>query len=71
MTIWKNMIKINLYMPQELLDRLDEAAKQRFISRSDYIRQAVIASLKPSKPKFRGSELEKEDRSTWWDIDDS
>ncbi len=37
---------INLTLPAKLLEELNEAAKANYASRSDYIRESVVARLK-------------------------
>jgi Arc/MetJ-type ribon-helix-helix transcriptional regulator len=37
---------INLSLPKELVQRIDQAAKGEYASRSEYIRQAVVSRLK-------------------------
>lgn len=54
--------KINIIVSDELLKRLDESAKSRYMTRSDYIRQAVLASIKldqdlPKLGPFAGQNL--------------
>lgn len=40
---------INISLPEELVKKIDTAAKQEFASRSDYIRQALVGKLKADK----------------------
>lgn len=40
---------INISLPQELVKKIDEAAKAEFASRSDYIRQALVGKLRSDK----------------------
>lgn len=37
---------INLSLPEELVRKIDRAAKTQFASRSEYIRQAVVSRLR-------------------------
>ncbi len=37
---------INLSLPKELVEKIDQAAKGEYASRSEYIRQAVVSRLK-------------------------
>jgi metal-responsive CopG/Arc/MetJ family transcriptional regulator len=37
---------INISLPQELVKKIDKAARAEFASRSDYIRQALVGKLK-------------------------
>jgi len=40
---------INISLPKELVEKIDEAAKIEFASRSDYIRQALVSKLRADK----------------------
>lgn len=41
------MIKtVNISLPEELLERIDRAAKGEYASRSDYIRETLVRRLK-------------------------
>jgi metal-responsive CopG/Arc/MetJ family transcriptional regulator len=49
MTLWRLTRKINLALPEELLARVDEAAAEKYMSRSEYIRYVLNAEvLKPT-----------------------
>ncbi len=37
---------INISLPEELVNKIDRAAKKDFASRSDYIRQALVSKLR-------------------------
>ena len=37
---------INLSLPEELVRKIDRAAKDQYASRSEYIRQAVVSRLR-------------------------
>jgi Arc/MetJ-type ribon-helix-helix transcriptional regulator len=37
---------INLSLPEELVQKIDRAAKAQFANRSEYIRQAVVSRLR-------------------------
>lgn len=37
---------INISLPEELVKKIDRAAKKEFASRSDYIRQALVSKLR-------------------------
>ncbi len=37
---------INLSLPEDLVKKIDRAAKTQYASRSEYIRQAVVSRLK-------------------------
>ncbi len=41
MTLWKLTRKINLALPEELLARVDAAAAEKYMSRSEYIRYVL------------------------------
>ena len=40
---------INISLPEELVKKIDRAAKEEFASRSDYIRQALVSKLRADK----------------------
>ncbi|HEU5187960.1 MAG TPA: ribbon-helix-helix protein, CopG family [Candidatus Saccharimonadales bacterium] len=40
---------INISLPKELVEKVDDAAKTEFASRSDYIRQALVSKLRADK----------------------
>lgn len=40
---------INISLPEELVKKIDSAAKAEFASRSDYIRQALLGKLRADK----------------------
>lgn len=67
MVLWKTMRNINLALPAELLDEIDEAAKIRYMSRSEYIREilrveiAAKQTIDPLRPI----------KTEWLDVDDS
>jgi len=48
---------INLSLPEDLVKRIDQAAKSQYGSRSEYIRQAVVGRLRI------------EDDSVWADLE--
>ncbi len=37
---------VNISLPNELVKKIDDAAKSRYASRSEYIRQAVVSRLR-------------------------
>lgn len=37
---------INISLPKDLIEEIDEAAKKKFATRSGYIRQALVGKLK-------------------------
>ncbi len=40
---------VNISLPEELLNKLDSAAKDEFTSRSDFIRDSIVRRLKHQK----------------------
>jgi Arc/MetJ-type ribon-helix-helix transcriptional regulator len=44
-------LTINISLPEELVKKVDNAAKQEFASRSDYIRQALVNKLETDRVK--------------------
>lgn len=40
---------INITLPEELVNKIDKAAKSEFASRSDYIRETLVRRLKHQK----------------------
>lgn len=40
---------INISLPEELVVKIDQAAKAEYASRSDYIRQALVGKLRTDK----------------------
>jgi metal-responsive CopG/Arc/MetJ family transcriptional regulator len=40
---------INISLPKELVEKVDDAAKTEFASRSDYIRQALVSKLRADR----------------------
>lgn len=45
MTIWRPMRNILLALPEELIIELDEAAKSKWLSRSECIREILVNDL--------------------------
>lgn len=41
MVLWRPMKNINLSLPEELLIEIDEAAKSKYMSRTEYIRYVL------------------------------
>jgi metal-responsive CopG/Arc/MetJ family transcriptional regulator len=41
----KNVVKVAISLPEELLERIDRARSRAGISRSDYFRQAAVGLL--------------------------
>ncbi len=69
MTIWKMMRNINIYLPEELLAEIDEAAKQNYMSRSAYIRSTLHKTILKRDPQQRYKPIGNE---PWrYDLDDS
>jgi metal-responsive CopG/Arc/MetJ family transcriptional regulator len=68
MTLWKLTRKINLALPEELLARVDEAAAERYMSRSDYIRYVLNNEvLKTDKNSHSTEPVD----TKWLALDDS
>jgi metal-responsive CopG/Arc/MetJ family transcriptional regulator len=68
MTLWKLTRKINLALPEELLARVDAAATEKYMSRSEYIRYVLNNEvLRPSK---RPPSINPPDPK-WLDLNDS
>ncbi|MDB5178538.1 MAG: putative transcriptional regulator, CopG family [Patescibacteria group bacterium] len=44
---------INISLPEELVKKIDVAAKAEYASRSDYIRQALVGRLKATEMQSR------------------
>jgi metal-responsive CopG/Arc/MetJ family transcriptional regulator len=69
MVIWKMMRNINLYLPEELLVEIDEAAKRYYMSRSAYIRHILSKAIEKRDPRDKHKPTGKE---PWlYDMDDS
>ena len=69
MVIWKMMRNINLYLPEELLVELDEAAKQNYMSRTAYIRRVLQRAVEKREPRQR---YQPTGHEPWlYDMDDS
>lgn len=49
---------INISLPEELVKKIDRAAKEEFASRSDYIRQALVGKLRADKNRSRADDWE-------------
>jgi metal-responsive CopG/Arc/MetJ family transcriptional regulator len=49
---------INISLPQELVKKIDRAAKADFASRSDYIRQALVGKLRADKTRDQADDWE-------------
>lgn len=69
MTIWKQIRHINIILPEELLARIDEAAKAELQSRSEFIRQALLKIVLEHKTNNIFTEEDKNPK--WLDVDDS
>ncbi|HUC89406.1 MAG TPA: ribbon-helix-helix protein, CopG family [Patescibacteria group bacterium] len=48
---------INISLPKELVEKIDDAAKMEFASRSDYIRQALVSKLRADKAQANDWDL--------------
>lgn len=44
-------LTVNISLPEELVKKIDVAAKAEYASRSDYIRQALVAKLQTDRVK--------------------
>lgn len=70
MTIWRPMRKILLALPEELLAEVDEGAKEKNMSRTEYIRQVLRKEVGGKYPaKLRQITLE--DPARFADLDGS
>ena len=49
---------INISLPEELVKKIDRAAKAEFASRSDYIRQALVGKLRLDKTRDQADDWE-------------
>lgn len=47
MTIWRPMRNICLALPERLLIEIDEAAKEEYMNRSEYIRKVLKEAVAP------------------------
>ena len=61
------MRNINLALPAELLDYIDELAKTRFMSRSEYIREVLRVHIETNKKSDPTRQIE----TDWLNVDDS
>ncbi len=70
MVLWKPIRNILLAVPEELLVEVDEAAKSKYMSRSEYIRYVLH---KETGGKYPGviNRTAKEDPTRFLDLDDS
>ncbi|HEY5152854.1 MAG TPA: ribbon-helix-helix domain-containing protein [Candidatus Saccharimonadales bacterium] len=69
MVLWKLTRNISLALPEELLARVDEAAKSFYMSRSEYIRfvlQKATIGQQPKTTKKNGAT-----NPLFFDLDDS
>lgn len=67
--------KITLTLPADLLDRINEAAKASYCSRSDYLRESAVLRLnsqqitpKPTKPKTQRPMTQQEEEAFLKDL---
>lgn len=65
------MKKLNLALPDELFEKVDIAAKALWITRSDYIRQALARAVKLDEdfidkhaPIFTSNNIQEDDEDT-------
>jgi metal-responsive CopG/Arc/MetJ family transcriptional regulator len=69
MTLWKLTRKINLALPEELLARVDAAAAEKYMSRSEYIRYVLNNEvLKQQSDSFNNNPPPDQ---KWLAVDDS
>jgi metal-responsive CopG/Arc/MetJ family transcriptional regulator len=75
MTIWKPMRRLVISLPEELVVNLDEAAKDYYMSRSEYIRlelrKSVLAHYDRQKKRSIHIPQGLEDDPRFFDLDDS
>ena len=70
MTIWRPMRDIHLYMPEELLVELEEAAKEKYMSRAQYIRYVLDKDVRGKYPE-KIDKITSEEPWRLADLDDS
>jgi metal-responsive CopG/Arc/MetJ family transcriptional regulator len=70
MTLWRPMRDIHLAMPEELLVEIDEAAKESYMSRSEYIRHIMKKEVAGKYPNVIDKAM-REDMTRFADLDDS
>lgn len=70
MVLWNPTRKILLALPEELLVDIDEAAKQIYMSRSEYIRHVLYAAVH-DKGRKRKDDMLREEPWRFSHLDDS
>lgn len=50
----KNFQTFNVSMPREFVKKIDEAAKNRFMTRSEFLRAAAVAYVKQLNDEAKG-----------------
>ena len=70
MVLWRPTRYINLYIPEELLVEVDEAAKEKYMSRSGYIRYVLHKEIGGKYPE-KIKEIEGKEPTKFLDLDDS
>jgi metal-responsive CopG/Arc/MetJ family transcriptional regulator len=70
MVLWRPTKNINLSLPEELLVEVDEAAKSKYMSRTEYIRYVLHQEVGGQYPK-KIQEVAERDPTRFLDLDDS
>jgi metal-responsive CopG/Arc/MetJ family transcriptional regulator len=70
MVLWRPTKNINLSLPEELLVEVDEAAKSKYMSRTEYIRYVLRQEVGGQYPK-KIQEVAERDPTRFLDLDDS
>ncbi len=70
MVLWKLLKDIHFTIPEELLVEVDQAAKDRYMSRSEYIRYVLHKEVGGNYPKAV-REATKKDSTRFLDLNDS
>lgn len=68
--VWRPMRNINLRLPEQLLVEVDEAAKELYMSRTEYIRYVLNKQAGGRYPR-KIEELSSKDLTRFLDLDDS
>ena len=70
MVLWRPTKNINLSLPEELLVEVDEAAKAKYMSRTEYIRYVLHKEVGGKYPE-KIHEIAEQDPTRFLDLDDS
>lgn len=70
MTIWRPMVRILLTIPEELLVEVDEGAKAKYMSRTEYIRYVLRKEVEGKYPQ-KIKEISDKEPWRFADLDDS